>query len=158
VVAFDRNTGDERWRALADRPAYSAPVVITSGGARQAIVWTADHLSSLEPATGRVLWQVPYKTPFDEAQVVASPLLFKDRLLCLSAWNRGSFMLGLNPDQPAAAVLWKTRSQPTTTFSTPLFQDDQHFYMVDGAGSICCIAADTGDEVWSTRETMGAHG
>src|SRR5262249_40063178 len=28
VVALDRNTGRERWRALKDRPAYSAPIVL----------------------------------------------------------------------------------------------------------------------------------
>ena len=26
VIAFDRMTGEERWRALNDRPAYSAPI------------------------------------------------------------------------------------------------------------------------------------
>ena len=105
VVAFDRNTGVERWKALPDRPAYSAPIVVTAGGCRQAIVWTADHVNALQPATGKILWQVPYKTTFDEAQVVASPVLHKDRLLCLTAWNRGSFLLKLAADKPGAEVV-----------------------------------------------------
>ena len=152
VVAFDRNTGIERWQALEDRPAYSAPIAITAGGCRHVIVWTADTVSALEPATGKVLWQVPYKATFDPAQAVASPVVHKDQLLCLAAWNRGSLMLKLDADKPSASVLWKTRTRPTTTMSTPLFQDDGHFYATEGNGSLCCLDAATGDEVWATRE------
>src|SRR5262249_57811879 len=118
VVALDRNTGKERWRALKDRPAYSAPVVITAGGCQQLVVWTADTITSFAPATGQVYWQVPRKSTFDEAEVVASPVLHKDLLLCLSAWSRGSKMLKLGPEKPAASVLWETRSKPATMIST----------------------------------------
>src|SRR5262249_47244315 len=97
-------------------------------------------------------WQVPYKTTFDEAQVVASPVLQKDLLLCLAAWNRGSLMLKLDPAKPAASVLWKTRQKPTTTISTPLFRDDRHFYSTLGDGSLACLDASTGKEVWTTQE------
>jgi WD40 repeat protein len=152
VVALDRNTGQQRWKALKDRPAYSAPLVITAGGCRQLIVWTADSVTGLEPATGKVFWQVPWKATFDEAQVVASPVLYKDHLLCLSAWNRGSKMLKLDPEKPAASVVWETRSKPTTTITTPLFQDDRHFYSIDSDGSLCCLDATSGEEVWATRE------
>ena len=158
VIALDRNTGQERWKALKDRPAYSAPMVITAGGCRQALVWTADNVSALDPATGKVYWQVPYKTTFDEAQVVASPVLHKDQLLCLTAWGRGSFMLKLDPEKPAASVLWKTRAQPSTVFTTPIFQDDLHFYAILGDGSLGCLDATSGKELWSTREAGTATG
>ena len=127
----------ERWKALEDRPAYSAPIVDhRRRHAGKSIVWTADTITALEPATGKVLWQVPYKATFDPAQAVASPVVHKDLLLCLAAWNRGSMMLKLDPDKPAASVLWKTRTRPTTTISTPLFQDDRHFYAIESDGSL----------------------
>ena len=119
VIALDRHTGQERWRALDDRPAYSAPIVITAGGCQQLIVWTADHINSLEPATGKVFWQVPYKTTFDEAQVAASPVLHKELLVCLAAWSRGSVMVKLDPTKPEAthhrswaAIAWVARPSP----------------------------------------------
>jgi outer membrane protein assembly factor BamB len=152
VIALDRNTGAERWRALKDRPAYSAPVVITAGGCRQVISWTADSVTALEPATGKVYWQVPYKATFDPAQAVASPVVHQDRLLCLGAWNRGSLMLKLDPEKPDASVLWKTRSTPSTVFSTPLFQDERYFYAIVNNGELCCLDATSGEEVWATRE------
>ena len=152
VIAFDRKTGQQRWKALTDRPAYSAPLVIMAGGCQQAIVWTADHINSLEPTTGKVYWQVPYKTTFDEAQVVASPVLHKDMLLCLAAWYRGSVMVKLDSEKPAAAQFWRTRSKPSTSFSTPLFHDDRHFYAIENDGCLRCLDATTGDEVWETRQ------
>jgi WD40 repeat protein len=152
VMAFDRNTGRECWRALKDRPAYSAPIVVTAGGCRQLIAWTADTITSLEPATGKVFWQVPFRATFDEAQMVASPVFHKDLLLCLGAWSRGSKMLRLDPARPAASVAWETSNKPTTTISTPLFQDENHFYAVLIDGSLACLDATTGDQVWATLE------
>jgi outer membrane protein assembly factor BamB len=156
VMAFDRNTGQERWRALKDRSAYSAPIVITAGGARQLIVWTADTITSLEPATGKTFWQVPYKATFDPAQAVASPVVHKDLLLCLAAWNRGSIMLKLDAGKPAASVLWKTRTRPSTTISTPIFQDHRHIYAIESDGSLCCLDATSGQEVWATRQATSS--
>jgi outer membrane protein assembly factor BamB len=152
VIAFDRNSGVERWRALKDRPAYSSPIAITAGGCRQLIIWTADTVSALEPASGRVLWQVPYKAAFDPAQAVASPVVHKNMLLCLAAWYRGSMMLTLDTEKPLATVLWKTRSRPTTTISTPIFEDERFFYAIDGDGGLSCLNAMSGDSVWTSRK------
>lgn len=159
VVALDRMTGELRWKALPDRPAYSAPIVIDAGGAQQLIVWTADSVTGFEPATGKVYWQVPWKAAFDPAQMVASPVRHKDMLLFLGAWSRESKMLKLDSARPAASVLWETRAKLTTTISTPMFQDDGHFYAILGNGSLACLDAATGKEVWSTREpTSGSYG
>lgn len=155
ILALDRNTGEERWRAIEDRSSYSAPIVVVAGGRRQLIAWTADNVNSLDPATGKVLWQIPRKTSFDEAEVVASPVLHKDKLLCLSAWSRPSLLLQLDKDEPAASVVWKSRQKPATTIATPLFQDDSHFYAALGDGNLGCIDATTGEEVWTTQEPTG---
>ena len=54
VVAFDKRSGREVWRALDDPPrAFSSPIVISAGGKRQLIVWTPKAVSSLNPATGQ---------------------------------------------------------------------------------------------------------
>lgn len=152
VVALDRNTGEVRWKALADRPAYSAPVLINAGCRHQLVVWLADSITGFEPETGKVFWQIPRKSVFDPAQVVALPVLHKDMLLCMGAWSRGSVMLKLDATKPGASVLWETQSKPTTTLSTPLFQDPNHFYATLGNGRLACLEAATGKEVWDTLE------
>jgi outer membrane protein assembly factor BamB len=160
VIALDRQTGELRWKALSDRCAYSAPIVIKAGGTEQLIVWTADSVAAFAPATGVVHWQVPWKAEFDPAQMVASPVWHNDQLLFLGAWSRGSKMLKLDAAKPAASVLWETAgAKPTTTISTPLFQDDHYFYAILANGSLGCLDAATGKEVWTTREpTSGSYG
>lgn len=157
ATAFDRKTGAERWRALSDRPAYSAPIVLEMAGQRQIILWTGDNVNSLDPATGKLLWQVPFKAAFDPAQATATPVVYMDKMLCLAAWNRGSMMLQLNREQPGATVLWKTRSNPTASTSTPIFQDARYIYSIVGDGALCCLDPATGDEIWRTRKATSEH-
>jgi WD40 repeat protein len=151
AIAFDRRTGEERWRALSDRPAYSAPIALDTAGRRQVILWTGDNVNSLDPATGELLWQVPFKASFDPAQATATPVVHKDKMLLLAAWNRGSMMLKLHVEKPGATVFWKTRSNPTASTSTPVFQHEKYIYTIVGDGSLCCLDAATGDVIWTTR-------
>lgn len=152
AMAFDRKTGAERWRALADRPAYSSPIVLDMAGKRQVIVWTGDNVNSLDPVTGGLLWQVPYKAKFDPAQATATPVVYKDKLFCLAAWNRGSLMLQLDRDKAGASDFWRTDSNPTASTSTPVFQDEKHIYTIVGDGALCCLDPATGNEIWRTRQ------
>ena len=54
VVAFDKTTGAEAWRAIdtVSEAGYSSPIVTTAGGVRQLIVWHPAAVTSLDPATG----------------------------------------------------------------------------------------------------------
>ncbi len=152
VVALDRKTGETRWTALPDRVAYSAPIVTRAGGCEQLIVWTADAITSLDAPSGKIHWEVKWRANFDPAQMVATLVKHDDMLLGLGAWSRGSKMLKLDATKPAASVLWETRKDPSTMHSTPVFQDDGHFYAILNDGSLGCMNSTTGDKVWSTQE------
>jgi hypothetical protein len=53
VVALDKNTGQEIWRALsAKEPGYCSPVIFEAGGVRQLIVWDPESVNSLESGNG----------------------------------------------------------------------------------------------------------
>ncbi len=62
VMAFDKHTGEELWRALEPRTemGYSQLAIIEAGGARQLIVWHPWGLSSLDPDTGALYWEEPF--------------------------------------------------------------------------------------------------
>ena len=55
VVALDKATGKEAWRALDEKLTFSSPIVIVSGGKKQLIVWTQEAVVSLNPADGTTL-------------------------------------------------------------------------------------------------------
>ena len=56
VVSLDKNTGEERWRALDGKePGYCPPVILEFGGKRQLIVWHPEAVVGLDPTNGKVL-------------------------------------------------------------------------------------------------------
>src|SRR5262249_4145542 len=99
VVAFDKRSGKEVWRALGDPPrAFSSPIVISAAGKRQLIVWTPKAVTSLGPAAGKTWWREEIATREDYA--VATPV-YQNGMLLIS-----SLMFRLAKDKPAALVLW----------------------------------------------------
>src|SRR5262249_12926350 len=55
IVAIDRNTGKELWRALSsEETGYAPPILCDAGGKRQLIVWHSEAVNGLDPETGRV--------------------------------------------------------------------------------------------------------
>ena len=73
IVAFDRETGAERWKALDDKASYSAPIVITQGNARVLVCRTAESIVGLNPKTGGVYWRHPFP-PHRMEIGIASPV------------------------------------------------------------------------------------
>ncbi len=144
VLALEASSGKEAWRALDEPLTYSSPAAITFGGRRQLIVWTGASVTSLDPATGRLLWCEPLVIPGD--YVVATPLFHQD-LLFLSGT-----MLKLDPDR-TAAVLWPdVKDSPPRLLShtsTAIFAGD-HLYSARSTGELVCLEARTGKLVWET--------
>jgi outer membrane protein assembly factor BamB len=143
VIAFEKDSGKEVWKALDEPPTYSSPIALTAGGKRQLIVWTQESVTSLDPATGKTYWRERMKA--DSA--VSTPVFQKDLLLV------GGLMLQLDPDQPAAAVLWPAKRGLTRTVlsntSTALLLGD-HLYSARSSGHLVCLEARTGKQVWET--------
>lgn len=158
VVALDRKTGEERWKALDDRPCYSPPIAIEQAGRRVVVVWTADRVVGLDPATGAELWAAPFPTR-EIVIAIATPVVSGDRLL-VSSFYEGSLMLRLRQDRLAVERVWERRGpnerqtdglQPI--FSTPLMLGD-HVYGVDSYGELRCLDANTGARKWESLEAV----
>ncbi len=152
IVAWDKKTGVERWRALADGASYSAPIIIEQAGRRVLVCWTADHLVGLNPETGETYWTYP-TPPIEMVINVASPVVAGDRIF-LTAFYDGSYMLRLRRDEPGVELIWRRhgRNERRTdalhsTIGTPVIMRD-YIYGVDSYGELRCLEADTGDRVW----------
>lgn len=151
VVAFDKGSGKEAWRALNDTATNSSPIVVTAGGRRQLVVWTQESVTSLDPATGTTHWRQPLATHSD--YVVSTPVVRDDRLLV------GGLMMKLDRGKPAAAVLWpKSRAvagRVLSNTSTALLAGDCVF-SARSSGELVCLDADTGEQVWETKKVTDA--
>lgn len=152
LVALDKQTGKEEWRALNDRAQYTAPVIIDQAGQPVVLCWTGDSVAGLDAETGKVHWRQVF-TPGKMPIGIATPIVDHDRLFVTSFYD-GALMLTLKQDKPAAETLWqiKGRSERDTDalhsiISTPLFLGD-HIYGVDSYGELRCLKSETGERVW----------
>jgi outer membrane protein assembly factor BamB len=155
VIAFNKRTGEERWRALSSdwEPGYNQPTIITHAGVRQLIIWHPRAISALDPATGEILWEVPSEV--DMGMTVATPVHSRSYLLVTSFYN-GARMLRLDDRTPGAAMLWagKSNSEVETdaihsTISTPVI-DGEYIYGIDSHGELRCLELATGKRVWES--------
>jgi outer membrane protein assembly factor BamB len=160
VVAFDKDSGKEVWRALtAKDPGYSPPMIFEAGGTRQLIIWDGDSVNGLDPETGKVFWSQP--VPSYMGMAISTPRKAGD-LLFVTAYDQTAVMLRLAQDHPAAAVVWRgelknklKRNAFYSVFSTP-FIEDGYVYGTDdnnkdGGGILRCIKASNGERVWESR-------
>jgi outer membrane protein assembly factor BamB len=154
AVAFDRKTGAERWRALtASESGYCPPTMIESGGVRQLVIWDADNLNSLDPATGRVLWSQPLKPMYGMsimAPQVADTSL--GRVLFASGIGRVGALYALAADAAAPRLLW--RGEPKSAVycanATPFIAGDTLYGCDCDTGMLTAVALDDGRRLWET--------
>ena len=129
VMALDKRTGEEIWRALSSdsEPGYNQPIIIEAGGARQLIIFHPDGFSSLDPATGKVYWEIEHRVQMGMS--LPTPVQ-SGRYLFFTSQYGGARMLRLDETKPArhAAVERAGRAGPGMTRETPntLNSVDQH--------------------------------
>lgn len=155
VMAFDKKTGEERWRALSSdwEMGYGQPVIFEVGGARQLIVWGPRYLNSLNPASGELYWQQPFDV--GGGMSVATPVL-GDAGILVTQFYKGSMMVALDSSKPAADLLWQGSSRsemPGKTdglhslITTPIIEGDTIFG-VGSYGELRALDANTGERLW----------
>ncbi len=158
IVAIDRESGKETWRALEDRAQYSAPVLMEYNMMRSIVCWTGDSVAALDPETGDVRWRFVFK-PRNMPIGVATPLI-KDGHIFVTSFYDGSLMLKVNDDGKSVAEVWaavgpneKVTKSLQSIISTPIWLDD-HIYGVDSYGQLRCLEAKTGERVWENLEAV----
>src|SRR5438132_6363324 len=146
VLALDKQTGKEVWKALEDHVSNSSPIAITSAGRRQLIVWSDNALTSLDPADGDIYWRELMTTSNNDS--VATPVFQGKRLLV------SGLMLELSGDPPAASFRWPENRVPSkrllSNTSSPVMQGE-YIFSARTAGALVCLEAATGRQLWSTN-------
>lgn len=162
VVAFDKLTGKEIWRALSLEGdlGVAQPIIITAGGTRQLIVWLPTSLVSLDPATGKTYWD--QATKVGASMTVATPVQ-SGSLLFVSSFYNGGMMMDLDDKKPAATMLWQGKSDSeiqTDTLhavtGTPVVVGD-HIYGLCSYGQFRCLLAKTGARLWESQAVTKEH-
>ena len=158
LIAFDKVTGEEKWRALNESASYSAPIIIEQAGKRVLVCWTGASISGLDPSTGKLYWRYPFK-PFRMVINIATPV-FEDGYLFFSSFYDGSILLKVDPGKVAIEKVWQRKgaSERNTDslhccISTPVIQGD-YIYGVDSYGELRCLDLHTGERIWESLDAV----
>src|SRR5207247_1198175 len=145
VLALDKQTGKEVWKALDDRVSNSTPITITFAGRRQLIVWSDNAITSLDPANGKTCWRELMSTSSNDS--TATPVFQGNKLLV------SGLMLELATETPGARILWPENRAPSkrilSNTSTALLQGE-YIYSAKSSGELVCLNAATGTQIWIT--------
>lgn len=146
VVAYDIRTGKRAWTALDDKASYSSPMLVTLGGVRQILVFTASRLVGITPDGGRVLWEFPWKTSYDVN--ASQPLLLGDnRVFISTGYGTGAAVIELTPDGDRFTVreVWRN-IRMKNQFTSSLLHEG-YIYGLDES-ILACLNAETGEVAW----------
>lgn len=154
IVAYDKNSGAERWRI--DRPnrtrSYCTPVIKQLAGKTQMLLSGSKCVMSYDPDTGRQHWIIDGPTE----QYVAS-LVATDGVVFMTGGFPEHHLLGIDPggsgNVTQSKVLWHDHRGVSYVPSPVAF--GHWFFLVSDDGVGTCWEAITGKMLWKRR--LGPH-
>jgi outer membrane protein assembly factor BamB len=143
IAGLNRKTGDVQWRrSRPDKPNYASPAIMQVAGRDQLIFTGCDLVTSLDPLTGEVLWEIEGATTecvttavTDGTLVFTSGGYPKNHIAAVAADGSGE-------------VVWENN---TRAYVPSLLQRDGFLFAALDAGVASCFRAATGEEVWKSR-------
>ena len=155
VVAFDKRTGQEVWRAVtAAEQGYSPPTIVQAGGVRQLVLLCPDAVTSVNPDDGRVYWSVPYEAT--SGSIIMSPIKVGDYLYA-GGYSQKSILLKLDAKRPDAEVVWQDkRREAISPVNVQPFIDAATgtVYGFDQSGDLVALQLPKGQRLWATPQPV----
>ena len=150
IVAFDAKSGKVLWTATDDSASYSSATGATIGGRRYAIFLTRNGLVGLDPATGTLQFQRPWRARQAASVNVATPLVIGDRIFVSAEYGPGAAVLRL--ENGALVDVWASDDVLSNHYATSVYYDG-HLYGFHGrqefGPSFRAVELATGKVRWS---------
>jgi len=121
IVAFDAKTGKVLWTATDAGASYSSPIGATINGRRYAIFLTRAGLAGLEPATGQVLFQRPWRARIASSVNAATPVVVGDLIFISAQYGPGAGVLRL--EGSTLTPLWTSDDALSNHYATSVHRD-----------------------------------
>ncbi len=151
VVAFDKLTGEVRWKALDANAGYCPPSLIEQSGKKQLIVYHPKGVQSLNPLDGSKYWNVDLEPSYDMS--INRPVIDGD-LMYASGIHTASVLSKLSEDGLSVSELWRgePKNAVYTCNSTPFFTDGVIYGADCNLGSLIAVDANDGSRLWESFE------
>jgi len=150
LVALDRKTGEEKWRAGGIRESWNTPLVVTAASGRQElIVAVQGSVLAFDPASGGPLWSC--KT--DIGWYMVPSVVAADGVIYCLGGRSGTAALAIRAGGSGEVTethrLWT--SKKGSNVSSPVYLDEHLYWMHESQGIAFCAKAATGEIVYEQR-------
>jgi outer membrane protein assembly factor BamB len=154
LTAFDAESGEVKWAWKGDGPGYASPVIAAPGGVRQVVTQTQQNIVGVDEASGELLWQVPFSTPY--VQNIVTPIFFRSTLI-YSGLSKGTFGVAVTKarGQWSTMELWNNQ-EVSMYMSSPVLSGNLMFgFSHKNKGQFFCLDANTGKTQWVSDPRQG---
>ena len=156
IVAFDKNTGKQIWKATDDEASYSSPVAATLNDQRYAFFFTRRRLVALNPTTGKVSFDFPWQPRIHASVSAATPLIIGNLVFLSASYGTGAVLLRVTNNR--AEKVWSAEESLSNHYATSVYHDG-FLYGFDGrqelGPNLRCVELKTGNVRWS-EDRFGA--
>ncbi len=150
IVGLDRATGTQLWQATDHEAGYAAPVLATINGKQLALCFTRAGLVGIEPTSGKVLFDLPWRARSSASVNAATPVAWGNRVFITASYDTGAKLLGI--DDGKATEIWSNDESLSSHYPTPVWADGHLFGFhgrAESGADLRCIEAETGKVLWS---------
>ena len=143
IAALDRKSGEMVWtRDRPKEPNYTSPIILNVGKRDQLLLTGCNLFTSLDPLTGRTLWEIKGAT----TECVASTVTDGERVFSSGGYPKNHVAAVLADG--SGKIVWENNSR---VYVPSLLVRDGHLFGVLDAGVAACWKSDTGQEMWKKR-------
>ncbi len=159
VVAFDKTTGDVKWKTGSNPPGYSSPITASIGGLETVFAFMGDALLAVRPTDGKLMSSFKWPTQFKGN--ITTPIIVDDEYVFISsAYSMGCALLRAERkgDEVSLVKVYENRRNGFATHHATSVFKDKHLFGIDGTQGergLKCVDFMTGKEVpnWDGAET-----
>ena len=156
IVALDKRTGAERWRANRDEiDTWATPLIVEHDGRAQVIAPAMDRVYAYDLATGDVVWQSRGTT----MNAIPSPV-YADGIVYVMSGYRGSNLQAIRLADAQGdiaetdAIVWQL-DRDTPYVPSPLLYDDALYVIKSNDGILSVFAPATGTPHYQLQRLEG---
>jgi len=149
VVAFDKTSGEVRWKALDAKAGYAPPAMIEFAGTKQLLIYHPTAVEGLDPTNGQSYWQMPIVPSFEMS--ISRPMIEGD-LMYASGIRTESVLMELSNEKPDVKELWRGKRDMSvfTSNMTPIIKDGIIYGTDCNVGSLMAVDTKDGSRLWET--------
>ena len=159
LIALNKQTGAEVWRAEGIKDAWDTPVLVAvAGGTQELVVDTKDGLRAFDPRNGQSLWHCPGSKP--PRYICPSPVSNNGIVYALHGYF-GPFTAiraGGRGNAGTSHQVWQlTDKRLGSNVPSPVWYAGNIYWTKSERGNVFCIDAETGELQYRSQLTPRPH-